>query len=92
MKVEQARNAAQAGSEHLQQAADTAVQGLRGAAKGLRSAAETAGEELSDAGAAAARGTQDLLSQCSASIREHPLAAFGVAFAAGVVISRLLRR
>lgn len=93
MKVEEvARNAAQAGSDHLHQAADAAVQGLRGAAKGLRSAAETAGEELSEAGAAAARGTQDLLAQCSESIRQHPLAAFGIAFAAGVVITRLLRR
>lgn len=93
MKAEQAaRNAAQAGSEHLHQAADAAVQGLRGAAKGLRSAAGAAGEELSEAGAAAARGTQDLLAQCSQSIRQHPLAAFGIAFAAGVVISRLLRR
>lgn len=83
MKVEQAaRNAAQAGSDHLHQAADAAVHGLRGAAKGLRSAA----------GAAAARGTQDLLAQCSESIRQHPVAAFGIAFAAGVVISRLLRR
>lgn len=79
-------------TEHLREAAKSAADGFKRAAEGLRSATRVAGEELSEAGAAAARGAQDLWAQTGDAIRKNPMAAAGLAFAAGVILSRLLRR
>jgi ElaB/YqjD/DUF883 family membrane-anchored ribosome-binding protein len=93
MKVSnEATAAAGQSTEHLRDAARAAADGFRQAAEGLRGATRAAGEELSEAGAAAARGASDLWDQAGDAIRKNPMAAFGVAFAAGLVISRLLRR
>lgn len=79
-------------TEQLRQAARVAADGFRQAADSLRSAGRMAGEELSEAGSAAARGARDLWDQAGEAIRKNPMAAAGIAFAAGVVLSRLLRR
>ena len=49
-------------------------------------------DELRDAGERFVEGTRTLRAAAIEQVREHPLAAFGVAFAAGVLASRLLRR
>jgi len=48
-------------------------------------------EELRDAGSRLGEGARTLRDALSEQVREHPLAAFGIAFAAGVVLSRALR-
>lgn len=80
------------GTEHLKQAAHAAADGFRQAAETLKVATSHATEELGEAGAAAARGAQDLWDQAGQAIRRNPVAAAGIAFAAGLVLSRLLRR
>ena len=79
-------------TEQLEQAARVAADGFRQAAESLRSASRLAGEELAEAGSAAARGARDLWDQAGEAIRKNPVAATGIAFAAGVILSRLLRR
>ena len=79
-------------AEHLRDAARAAAEGFRQAADGLRGAGRAATDELSEAGAAAARGASDLWDQAGEAIRRNPMAAFGIAFAAGLVLSRLSRR
>ena len=49
-------------------------------------------DELRDAGARLTDGARTLGSALSEQVREHPLAAFGIAFAAGVIVSRAMRR
>jgi ElaB/YqjD/DUF883 family membrane-anchored ribosome-binding protein len=49
-------------------------------------------DELRDAGERFIEGARTLRAAATEQVREHPLAAFGVAFAAGVLISRLMRR
>ena len=49
-------------------------------------------DELRDASKRFAEGTRTLRAAAVEQVREHPLAAFGVAFVAGVLASRLLRR
>lgn len=48
--------------------------------------------DLLDAGRRFNEGAKKVGAAASVQIREHPLAAFGIAFAAGVVLSRLMRR
>lgn len=79
-------------TDHLKEAARAAADGFRQAAEGLRGASRVAGEELSEASTAAARGAHDLWDQAGEAIRKNPMAAFGIAFAAGLVLSRVLRR
>ena len=79
-------------TEQLKDAARAAADGFRQAAEGLRGATHVAGEELAEAGAAAARGAQDLWDQAGDAIRKNPMAAFGIAFAAGVLLAKLMRR
>jgi ElaB/YqjD/DUF883 family membrane-anchored ribosome-binding protein len=49
-------------------------------------------DELRDAGERFAEGARTLRDAAVEQVREHPLAAFGIAFAAGYVASRLMRR
>ena len=49
-------------------------------------------EELGDAGERLAEGAKRIGDIAAEQIRAHPLAAFGIAFAVGVVATRLLRR
>lgn len=87
-----ARTAASESAEHLRYAARAAADGFRQAADELRGATRAAGEELAEASAAAGRGARDLWDHAGDAIRRNPVAAFGVALAAGLVISRMLRR
>lgn len=48
-------------------------------------------DELRDAGERFSDGARKFSDAAVEQVRAHPLAAFGVAFAAGVVLSRLLR-
>lgn len=48
-------------------------------------------DDLRDAGERIADGAKKFSEAAAEQVREHPLAAFGIAFAAGVVISRWLR-
>ena len=49
-------------------------------------------DDLRDAGARLTEGARTLGSALGEQVREHPLAAFGIAFAAGVIVSRAMRR
>ncbi len=80
------------GKAHIKEAAEVVAETVRSTGRKLRDTGRAAGEELSDLGAEAARCSKDLFAQCQEQIRNHPVAAFGIAFAAGVVIARLLRR
>ena len=48
-------------------------------------------DDLRDAGERLADGAKKFSEAAVEQVREHPLAAFGIAFAAGVVVSRWLR-
>jgi ElaB/YqjD/DUF883 family membrane-anchored ribosome-binding protein len=58
----------------------------------LRSNGAQLEDDLRDAGARFAEGARKFGDAAVEQVREHPLAAFGVAFAAGLVVSRWLRR
>lgn len=79
--VEETVEQLQAAKEHLQDAASAGCE----AAAGVRSAATAEMDELLDKG-------RDALCQAQGMIRQHPVAAFGVAFAAGWLLARLTRR
>ncbi len=74
--------------EHLQEAKehlkDAASAGCKAAVE-ARTAAGAEMDELLDKG-------RDMLCEAQGLIRKHPVAAFGVAFAAGWVLARLTRR
>ena len=57
----------------------------------LRSNGAHLEDELRDAGERFAEGAKKFSDAAVEQVREHPLAAFGIAFAAGVVVSRWLR-
>jgi ElaB/YqjD/DUF883 family membrane-anchored ribosome-binding protein len=84
----------EAGAEAVD-AAKEDVEHLRGELHRLREKLRANGarleDELRDAGARLAGGAKQFGAAAAEQIREHPLAAFGIAFAAGIVISRLLR-
>ena len=58
----------------------------------LRSNGSALNDELSAAGERFGEGAKRFSAVASEQIRAHPLAAIGVAVAAGVIVSRLMRR
>ena len=58
----------------------------------LRANGEDLEDNLRDAGERFAEGARTFSTAAVEQIREHPLAAFGVAFSVGVVVSRWLRK
>jgi ElaB/YqjD/DUF883 family membrane-anchored ribosome-binding protein len=50
-----------------------------------------AGESIADAARGSVEGAKKFGDAAAEQIRAHPLAAFGIAFAAGALISRVLR-
>ncbi len=58
----------------------------------LRSNGSVLNEELSAAGERFGEGAKRFGAVASEQIRAHPLAAVGIAVAAGVIVSRLMRR
>jgi len=88
--------------DHLSAAGEEAAAGIeagKDAASGeirklkarLRANREDLQDNLRDAGDRFAEGARTFSSSAREQIREHPLAAAGIAFAAGVVLARLLR-
>ncbi|MFI4968940.1 MAG: hypothetical protein ACHP7D_01960 [Lysobacterales bacterium] len=77
-------------------AADESAQAANGELHRLRAKLRSNGaqleDDLRDASARFAEGAKKFGDAAVAQVREHPLAAFGVAFAAGLVVSRWLRR
>lgn len=76
---------AQAGYEHLKEAAVN----FKGAAVAASEEAKQAAEKSMETARGSAR---DLYARVEALVHERPLAALGTAFLAGYVISRLMRR
>lgn len=88
--------------EHLSAAGDEAAASAEAGAEAasgeirklkakLRANSEELQDNLRDAGDRFAEGAQTFSTTAREQIREHPLAAAGIAFAAGVVLARLLR-
>lgn len=84
-----------AGSDTAQ-AAKESIDDLRSELHRLKERLQANGarleEDLHDAGDRFVDGARKLGATAAGQIREHPIAAFGVAFAAGIVLSRLFRR
>lgn len=76
-------------------AAKESVEGAQGELHRLRAKLRANGAQLEsdlrDAGERLADGAKKFSEAAVEQVREHPLAAFGIAFAAGVVVSRWLR-
>jgi len=81
--------------EDVAQAARDGVDEATGEMHRLRSKLRSNGaqleDELRDAGERFAEGAKKFGEAAAEQVREHPMAAFGIAFAAGVVVSRWLR-
>lgn len=81
--------------EDIADAARDSVDATTGEMHRLRSKLRSNGahleDELRDAGERFAQGAKKFSEAATDQVREHPLAAFGIAFAAGVVVSRWLR-
>lgn len=84
-----------AAGEEAARRAEASVEAASGEIRRLKAKLRANGEELQDslreAGDRFAEGAATFGSSAREQIREHPLAAAGIAFAAGVVLARLLR-
>ncbi len=82
--------------EAVADAAEESIEATRGELRRLRAKLRANGahleQELRDAGERFAEGAKTFGSAATEQVRAHPLAAFGIAFAAGFVLSRALRR
>lgn len=98
--LKSAANLAGVSARHAAEAAASELKVGRDAVKGELGSAGKAGKQAAQEASAVAREQVDaalskgrsFLNSGEALIRERPLAAFGVAFAAGFLISRLARR
>jgi ElaB/YqjD/DUF883 family membrane-anchored ribosome-binding protein len=76
-------------------AAKESVEATKGELHRLRAKLRSNGaqleDDLRDAGNRFAEGAKKFSEAAAEQVREHPMAAFGIAFAAGVVVSRWLR-
>ncbi|HEY0231386.1 MAG TPA: hypothetical protein VGC55_09045 [Dokdonella sp.] len=81
--------------EELAGAATESIESMKSELHRLRSKLRANGaqleDDLRDAGARFADGAKKFSDAAIEQVNEHPLAAFGIAFAAGVVVSRWLR-
>lgn len=84
------------GSERIAEGAeenrDTAAGELHNLRAKLRANGAQLEDDLRDAGARFADGAKKFSEAATEQIRENPVVAFGIAFAAGIVVSRWLRR
>lgn len=71
---------------------ETGKEELHRLRKKLRANGAQLEDDLRDAGARFSEGAKKFSDAAVEQVREHPLAAFGIAFAAGIVVSRWLRR
>lgn len=58
----------------------------------LRQTVNSGAEQLQEKKEEAKQGTEDVIAQVRGYTQENPLAAAGIAFAAGLIVSRLLRQ
>ncbi len=79
-------------AEGVSDAGDVANDELHRLRAKLRANGARLEDDLRDAGARFADGAKKFSEAATEQIRENPLAAFGIAFATGVVVSRWLRR
>ena len=79
-------------AENVDAIGDTAEGELHSLGEKLRANGAQLEDDLRDAGTRFANGAKKFSEAATEQIRDNPLAAFGVAFAAGIVVSRLLRR
>lgn len=86
-----AHETSQAGAAGEEQTGKRAPGEFRRFTSKLRANGAQLEDELRDAGERFSEGAKKFSEAATEQIREHPLAAFGIAFAAGVVLSRLLR-
>jgi len=87
-----ARHAAEAAASELKVGGEAVKDELGSAGKASKEAAHEAGEVAREQVDAAISKGRAFLSSGEALIRERPLAAFGIAFAAGFLLSRIARR
>lgn len=82
--------------EDVAEAASESVEATRSELRRLRAKLRANGahleEELRDAGERFAEGAKTFGNAAVEQVKAHPLAAFGVAFAAGFILSRAFRR
>lgn len=83
-------------TEHAADAAHSAVDRVAGGAakaeERIREVAATSGERLKEKGAEARISTERAMDHVRQYTKDNPLAAAGIAFAAGLVLSRLVGR
>ncbi|HEY6943030.1 hypothetical protein [Dokdonella sp.] len=82
--------------EDVAEAAGESIEAMRGELRRLREKLRANGahleEELREAGERFAEGAKTFGSAAAEQVKAHPMAAFGIAFAAGFILSRALRR
>ncbi len=83
-------------ADDIGQTAEEALESTREELRKLREKLHRNGaqleDELRDAGERFAEGARTFGNAAAEQVRAHPLAAFGIAFAAGYILSRALRR
>lgn len=80
------------GADKMKAGIDEVADKLADEAEMLASKAEMFDERLRDIGRRFLESTKGLTEEAAKQARLHPLAVFGVAFAAGIVLARALRR
>lgn len=79
-------------AERAHQTIDRAAEMAADAEQSLRSSAARAGEKLRETEARAADTLDESVNQIRSYVEKNPLASAGIAFAAGLLVSALLRR
>jgi ElaB/YqjD/DUF883 family membrane-anchored ribosome-binding protein len=95
VSVREVKQPLEEAGDDLAGAANESIESMKSELHRLRSKLRANGaqleDDLRDAGARFADGAKQFSDAAVEQVREHPLAAFGIAFAAGVVVSRWLR-
>ncbi|MEO7433321.1 MAG: hypothetical protein ABIR62_15115 [Dokdonella sp.] len=93
--VREVKQQVEDGGEEIAQTARDGADATAGEMHRLRSKLRSNGaqleDDLRDAGERFTEGAKKFGEAAAEQVREHPMAAFGIAFAAGIVVSRWLR-
>ena len=92
MDTEQVKARIHKGTEKIQRSAETAAEKLANGAEALGRKVDATGSEFGDIARRLRDGTTALSEEVEKQARLHPLATFGFAFAAGLIVARALRR
>lgn len=90
--MDNAREAARSARAHIREASHQVGEGVRGARSEARAAVDDVKTAASESSQAALDKGAIYLEKAENLIRERPFTAFGVAFAAGWMISRVFKR